>query len=291
MPILFIVSLNKKTLMNLELFLDSLKKHIEIFRNYIKSQREFIKEEEKRFNQLARKSVAKEIVHAKKEAEGYQPNSEQQKEIEEKKKLLDQYFKENDLINNFDFEINFQIDCLTCELEHLENGYSETEITTHIYNNYYEFSESNFTAMFEQYSSKATLILVYSIFEFYLKTLCINLGAKVEELKNIDNMKDYLKEEKLTFNTPYWCFLNIVKDLRNCIVHHNSIANNMNNYKNIRRIASTSKITLHKDKKGNTHIVRLSEDFFTMTFENILKFFEDLVKSKQNKANKLVPVS
>ena len=145
--------------------------------------------------------------------------------------------------------------------------------------------------MFEQYSSKATLILVYSIFEFYLKTLCINLGAKVEELKNIDNMKDYLKEEKLTFNTPYWCFLNIVKDLRNCIVHHNSIANNMNNYKNIRRIASTSKITLHKDKKGNTHIVRLSEDFFTMTFENILKFFEDLVKSKQNKANKLVPVS
>jgi len=134
MPILFIVSLNKKTLMNLELFLDSLKKHIEIFRNYIKSQREFIKEEEKRFNQLARESVAKEIVRAKKEAEGYQPNSEQQKEIEEKKKLLDQYFKENDLINNFDFEINFQIDCLTCELEHLENGYSETEITTHIYN-------------------------------------------------------------------------------------------------------------------------------------------------------------
>ena len=276
--------------MNLNQFLDNLKKHLEVLREYVKSQNKFIAEEEKRFNQLAWESVAKEIVRAKKEAEGYQPNSEQQKEIEEKKKLLDQYFKENDLINNFDFKINFQIDCLTCELEHLENGYSKTEITTQIYNSYYEFSENNFTTMFAIYNQRSTLILTYSIIEIYLNTLYKILSkkntrknSKVKKVKN--QLEEDCKVERKLLDSTYWDSLDIIRILRNYIVHNEGIfPKNNEDVKKIKKLKD--KITLFEDKKsGATYIVTLSEDFFTMTFENILKFFEDLVKSKQNKAN------
>lgn len=43
------------------------------------------------------------------------------------------------------------------------------------------------------------------------------------------------------------------------------------------------KINLLKDDNGDTHIIiiELSEAFFGMTIENMLKFFEEIVKSKQ----------
>lgn len=273
--------------MELEEFLENIKQHITTLQNYIKSQKEFIAEEEKRFDQLAWDSVTQELTRAKKHTEGYQPNSEQLNKIEEKKKLLDQYLKEDERANSF------EIGCLTYELEHLENGYSESEITEQIYNSYYEFAKNNFTAMFEQYTGKATLMLVYSVFELYLKKMCVVLGSishkKVYNFKIRECIKYLIydcKVKKSIFNANalHWQVLNTIKNLRDLIVHNNSIVNSKKLDK-INKIKTTfaDKITLYNDKNGDVHIIYFSEEFFTMTLENIVKFFEEIVKSKQLK--------
>ena len=275
--------------MNLDQFLDNLKKHLDILREYVKSQNKFISEEEERFDKLAWKSAATQVALAKKRAENYRPNSIQQKRIAEIKKLLDQYHKDSEIKTN-------ELSLLMTELEYLENGYSENDITIQTYNSYYEFSENNFTAMFAIYNQRGTLILTYSIIEFYLNTLYKILSkkntkknSKVEKVKN--QLEKDCKVERKLLDSTYWDSLDIIRILRNYIVHNEGIFSKSNeDVKKIKKLKD--KITLFEDKKsGATYIIALSEDFFTMTFENILKFFEDLVKSKQNKANKLVPVS
>ncbi|WP_314271314.1 hypothetical protein [Capnocytophaga sputigena] len=275
--------------MNLDQFLDNLKKHLDILREYVKSQNKFISEEEERFDKLAWKSAATQVALAKKRAENYRPNSIQQKRIAEIKKLLNQYHKDSEIKPN-------ELSLLMTELEYLENGYSENDITIQTYNSYYEFSENNFTAMFAIYNQRGTLILTYSIIEFYLNTLYKILSkkntkknSKVEKVKN--QLEKDCKVERKLLDSTYWDSLDIIRILRNYIVHNEGIFSKSNeDVKKIKKLKD--KITLFEDKKsGATYIIALSEDFFTMTFENILKFFEDLVKSKQNKANKLTHIS
>ncbi|WP_424653282.1 hypothetical protein [Capnocytophaga sputigena] len=275
--------------MNLDQFLDNLKKHLDILREYVKSQNKFISEEEERFDKLAWKSAATQVVLAKKRAENYRPNSIQQKRIAEIKKLLNQYHKDSEIKPN-------ELSLLMTELEYLENGYSENDITIQTYNSYYEFSENNFTTMFAIYNQRGTLILTYSIIEFYLNTLYKILSkkntkknSKVEKVKN--QLEKDCKVERKLLDSTYWDALDIIRILRNYIVHNEGIFSKSNeDVKKIKKLKD--KITLFEDKKsGATYIIALSEDFFTMTFENILKFFEDLVKSKQNKANKLTHIS
>ncbi|MEN2753734.1 hypothetical protein ABC973_05240 [Capnocytophaga sputigena] len=275
--------------MNLDQFLDNLKKHLDILREYVKSQNKFISEEEERFDKLAWKSAATQVVLAKKRAENYRPNSIQQKRIAEIKKLLNQYHKDSEIKPN-------ELSLLMTELEYLENGYSENDITIQTYNSYYEFSENNFTTMFAIYNQRGTLILTYSIIEFYLNTLYKILSkkntkknSKVEKVKN--QLEKDCKVERKLLDSTYWDSLDIIRILRNYIVHNEGIFSKSNeDVKKIKKLKD--KITLFEDKKsGATYIIALSEDFFTMTFENILKFFEDLVKSKQNKANKLTHIS
>lgn len=157
--------------MNLDQFLDNLKKHLDILREYVKSQNKFISEEEERFDKLAWKSATTQVALAKKRAENYRPNSIQQKRIAEIKKLLNQYHKDSEIKPN-------ELSLLMTELEYLEKGYSENDITIQTYNSYYEFSENNFTAMFAIYNQRGTLILTYSIIEFYLNTLYKILSKK-----------------------------------------------------------------------------------------------------------------
>ena len=275
--------------MNLDQFLDNLKKHLDILREDVKSQNKFISEEEERFDKLAWKSAATQVALAKKRAENYRPNSIQQKRIAEIKKLLNQYHKDSEIKPN-------ELSLLMTELEYLENGYSENDITIQTYNSYYEFSENNFTAMFAIYNQRGTLILTYSIIEFYLNTLYKILSkkntkknSKVEKVKN--QLEKDCKVERKLLDSTYWDSLDIIRILRNYIVHNEGIFSKSNeDVKKIKKLKD--KITLFEDKKsGATYIIALSEDFFTMTFENILKFFEDLVKSKQNKANKLTHIS
>ena len=275
--------------MNLDQFLDNLKKHLDILREYVKSQNKFISEEEERFDKLAWKSAATQVALAKKRAENYRPNSIQQKRIAEIKKLLNQYHKDSEIKPN-------ELSLLMTELEYLENGYSENDITIQTYNSYYEFSENNFTAMFAIYNQRGTLILTYNIIEFYLNTLYKILSkkntkknSKVEKVKN--QLEKDCKVERKLLDSTYWDSLDIIRILRNYIVHNEGIFSKSNeDVKKIKKLKD--KITLFEDKKsGATYIIALSEDFFTMTFENILKFFEDLVKSKQNKANKLTHIS
>ena len=267
----------------------NLKKHLDILREYVKSQNKFISEEEERFDKLAWKSAATQVALAKKRAENYRPNSIQQKRIAEIKKLLNQYHKDSEIKPN-------ELSLLMTELEYLENGYSENDITIQTYNSYYEFSENNFTAMFAIYNQRGTLILTYSIIEFYLNTLYKILSkkntkknSKVEKVKN--QLEKDCKVERKLLDSTYWDSLDIIRILRNYIVHNEGIFSKSNeDVKKIKKLKD--KITLFEDKKsGATYIIALSEDFFTMTFENILKFFEDLVKSKQNKANKLTHIS
>ena len=118
---------------------------------------------------------------------------------------------------------------LISELEFLENGYWETEIAAQSYNNYYEYSENNFTAMFELYTSRATLMLVYSIFEFYLKALYDILPKnelkKLGRRPNVAQMKEALEKncgiEKSILDSSYWHFLDTIRSLRNLIIHNN----------------------------------------------------------------------
>lgn len=273
--------------MDLQEFLDNFKSHTDILQNYVKSQKDFIEEEKNRFNQLASEYVDKELASAKKQAEGYKPNSEQLKRIEEIKNLLDQ--------NTTKEEIGAHIlDCtpLIFELEFLEYGYSESEVIAQSYNNYYEFSENNFTAMFELYTSRATLMLVYSIFEFYLKALYDILPKnelkKLGKRPNVAQMKEALEKncgiEKSILDSSYWHFLDTIRSLRNLIIHNNGIIKSKEVDEFNRKTATVAdKINLLKDDNGDTHIIiiELSEAFWGMTIENMLKFFEEIVKSKQ----------
>jgi hypothetical protein len=278
--------------MDLQEFLDNFKSHTDILQNYVKSQKDFIEEEKNRFNQLAWEYVDKELASAKKQAEGYKPNSEQLKRIEEIKNLLDQnkpdqYTTKEEILANI-----LRDSPLISELEFLENGYWETEIAAQSYNNYYEYSENNFTAMFELYTSRATLMLVYSIFEFYLKALYDILPKnelkKLGRRPNVAQMKEALEKncgiEKSILDSSYWHFLDTIRSLRNLIIHNNGIIKSKEVDEFNRKTATVAdKINLLKDDNGDTHIIiiELSEAFFGMTIENMLKFFEEIVKSKQ----------
>lgn len=277
--------------MDLQEFLDNLKRYTDILQNYVKSQKEFIAEEKNRFNQLASEYVDKELASAKKQAEGYKPNSEQLKRIKEINNLLDQNKPDQ---NTTKEEIWAHIlDCtpLISELEFLEYGYCESEVTTQSYNNYYEFSENNFI-MFELCTSRATLMLVYSIFEFYLKVLYDilpkNEVKKLGRRPNVAQMKEALEKncgiEKSILDSSYWHFLDTIRSLRNLIIHNNGIIKSKEVDEFNRKTATVAdKINLLKDDNGDTHIIiiELSEAFFGMTIENMLKFFEEIVKSKQ----------
>lgn len=275
--------------MDLQEFLDNLKKHTDILQNYIKSQKEFITEEEKRFDQLAWEYVDKELTSAKKRAEGYKPNSEQLKKIEEIKNLLDQNKPDKNTTKEEIWAHILRCTHLMSELEFLEYGYCETEITAQSYSNYYEFSENNFM-MFELYTSRATLMLVYSIFEFYLKVLYDILPKnelkKLDERPNVAQMKEALEKncgiEKSILDSSYWYFLDTIRYLRNHIVHNNGIIKSKEVDEFNRKTATVAdKINLLKDDNGDGHIIELSEAFFNMTIENMLKFFEEIVKAKQ----------
>lgn len=276
--------------MDLQEFLDNFKSHTDILQNYVKSQKDFIAEEKKRFNQLAWKYANKELASAKKKAEGYKPNSEQLKRIEEIKNLLDQDKPDPNTTKEEEIWAHI-LRCthLMSELEFLEYGYCETEIIAQSYSNYYEFSENNFM-MFELYTSRATLMLVYSIFEFYLKVLYDILPKnelkKLDERPNVAQMKEALEKncgiEKSILDSSYWYFLDTIRYLRNHIVHNNGIIKSKEVDEFNRKTATfADKINWGKDDNGDGHIIELSEAFFGMTIENMLKFFGEIVKSKQ----------
>ena len=135
-------------------------------------------------------------------------------------------------------------------------------------------------------------MLVYSIFEFYLKVLYDilpkNEVKKLGRRPNVAQMKEALEKncgiEKSILDSSYWHFLDTIRSLRNLIIHNNGIIKSKEVDEFNRKTATVAdKINLLKDDNGDTHIIiiELSEAFFGMTIENMLKFFEEIVKSKQ----------
>ena len=274
---------------DLNQFYNDLKKRIQILEKYIEYQNEFLADKEFHQNFEIQLKVDEELYNAKKQAEDYTPNSKAQERIKTIEDELNYIsLLELPILEKLSIENK-----LLRELETLQFGFSETEITEAALN-YYSNDEENFLTTFKMQQNDATLMIIYSHFEYTLKQL-------YEEFKNkkyisihyyelggdtILQCKKYLTKfcnvNKCVFESSYWHFLDTMRILRNAIVHNNNylkkeVINSTPYFQDeLKKLQNIEDLVLEKDKEENFIFLNFSTKLSVLFLENILRFYGDL---------------
>lgn len=258
-------------------FLEQLNFHLSILEKFIEYQNKFFKEMENYFEQEANNFGEKQVRELKGKYKNYNPSDEQQEKIQRNKNELDK-------IKGIKDQVSMQK--LLVESDFLSQGYSEMYTRMQAINNYYEYSDYRFLYTFKQQQNDAILLLIYGYFEHSLKQLCVELnhndliflGEYLKETK--EYLINYCKVNSNAFKTKYWIFLNIIRKLRNYIVHNNSEVKSINplTEKEIEMLTKFEGIEISSDNnnKKNKYFINLSDSFLLKIIDNIRKFYTSI---------------
>lgn len=195
------------------------------------------------------------------------------KSMEQEKELFENTVSQ--IINEMDFD---SYDEMYAHKSHLLSGYAPLNINSDI---------PSAINTFEQIQWRSNFIFLYSIFEHILNQICYEIENNQDVTvkpnsnrkdKGIEKAKKYLEnfEIKTPFQTTYWERAELLRSIRNKIVHANSEVKKDNEL--IGRLKNEKNITLSRVSTLSFPISDINNHEISLTYEFVKQSVTELQK-------------